>query len=245
MGPVEQLARLSHPLVQATFVAVLGMLCARRYRRTAIALLSLATGWIWLCSTPAFATWLQRGLEHPYTQTNAAAYPKADVIVVLGGDDLPPSNVSWDTDGAARTTRLGFGLQLYRHARADTVLLSGSDQAREMAGRLQEQGVPASALIIEDVSGNTHQNALYSAVLLKRKKLLRILLVTSGIHMTRAMASFNRQGLTVIPAQAFNDEDGFESTRYPWWPQRAALSLSVHCLREYLGFWGYRLCGWA
>jgi uncharacterized SAM-binding protein YcdF (DUF218 family) len=114
-----------------------------------------------------------------------------------------------------------------------------------MARRLQEHGVPASALITEDASGNTHENALYSASLLKPRKMLRILLVTSGIHMPRAMASFHRQGLAVIPAQAFNSEDGFESARYPWWPKRAALSLSVHCLREYLGLWGYRLCGWA
>jgi uncharacterized SAM-binding protein YcdF (DUF218 family) len=245
MGPIEQLARLSHPVVQATFLAVLGMLCARHHRRAAVALLSLATAWIWLCSTPAFAIWLQRGLEHSYTQTKAAAYPKADVIVVLGGDDLPQSDTDWGTGDAQAQTRLGFGLQLFRSSRADTILLSGNDQAQEMAHKLREQGVPASALITEDASGNTHQNALYSAAVLKRKKLRRILLVTSGIHMARAVASFNRQGLTVIPAQAFNNDDGLESVRYPWWPKRAALSLSVHCLREYLGLWGYRLCGWA
>lgn len=246
MGPVEQLARLSHPVVQATFLTVLGVLCARRYRRIAIALLSLATVWIWLCSTPAFATWLQQGLERPYAQMKAVAYPKADVIVVLGGDDLPQSDADWGTDEAqAPSTRLGLGLQLFRNSRASTILLSGDDQAREMARRLQEHGVPASALITEDASGNTHENALYSAALLKPRKMLRILLVTSGIHMTRAMASFQRQGLTVIPAQAFNSEDGFESAPYAWWPKREALSLSVHCLREYLGLWGYRLCGWA
>lgn len=246
MGIVEQLARLSHPALQTAFLAILGLFFLRRHRRIAIIMLSLATLWIWLCSTPAFATWLQQGLEHPYAQTNAGAYPKADVIVVLGGDELPPSGTDWGIDDAeARTTRLGFGLELFRASRAGTILLSGNDQALEMTRKLLEQGVPASALITEDESENTHQNALYSAAILKRKKLLRILLVTSGIHMTRAMASFNRQGLAVIPAQAFNNDDGFEGASHPWWPKRSALSLSAHCLREYLGLWGYRLCGWA
>ena len=45
-APSEQLARLSHPVVQATFLTVLGVLRARHHRRTAIALLSLATVWI-------------------------------------------------------------------------------------------------------------------------------------------------------------------------------------------------------
>jgi uncharacterized SAM-binding protein YcdF (DUF218 family) len=245
MGLVEQLARLSHPILQAEFLAILGMLFLRRHRRVAIVMLSLATLWIWVCSTPAFAAWLQQGLERPYVQTKADAYPKADVIVVLGGDELPQSGTDWGVDDAeARSTSLGFGLQLFRSSRADTILLSGNDQALEMARLLQEQGIPADALITEHASANTHQNALYSAVILKRKKLLRILLVTSGIHMTRAMASFNRQGLTVIPARAFN-RNGFEPVDHPWWPKRAALSLSAHCLREYLGFWAYRLYGWA
>jgi uncharacterized SAM-binding protein YcdF (DUF218 family) len=246
MGVVEQLARLSHPALQAEFLAILGLFFLHRHRRSAIVLLSLATLWIWLCSTPAFAIWLKQGLERPYVQRKADAYPQADVIVVLGGDELPQSGVDWSVDdAAAQATRLGFGLRLFRNSRANTILLSGNDQALEMAQKLREQGVPASALITEDASANTHQNALYSAVILKRKKLLRILLVTSGIHMTRAMASFNRQGLTVIPAQAFNNDDGFEPISHPWWPKRAALSLSAHCLREYLGLWGYRLCGWA
>lgn len=246
MGLIEQLARLSHPVVQAAFLATLGGFFLGRHRRAALVMLSVATLWIWLCSTPAFAGWLQRGLEHPYTQTKADAYPKADVIVVLGGDELPQSDTNWGADDAeARPTRLGFGLQLFRSSRAGTILLSGNDQALQMAEKLQEQGVPASALITEDASANTHQNALYSAIILKRKKLLRILLVTSGIHMTRAMASFKQQGLAVIPARALDPDDGFAPMDRPWWPKRAALRLSTHCLREYLGLWGYQLCGWA
>lgn len=220
-------------------------LCCRRYF-IAIGLLAAATFWIGLCSTPAFATWLLRGLEHPYAQITAASYPRVDAIVVLGGGKLPQPGVAWGTANTdVRITRLGFGLQLLRSSRASVMLVSGDDQALQMAQKLREQGVPASVLITEAASSNTYENALYSALILKQRKLQRILLVTSRIHMSRAQASFERQGLTVIPAPA---PDPFSAPRHPgysWWPGRAALRVSAACLREYMGLWGYRLRGWA
>lgn len=220
-------------------------LCWRRYL-LAIGLLAAATLWIGLCSTPAFAIWLLRGLEHPYAQITAANYPQADAIVVLGGGRLPQSGVDWGSaDPHVRATRLGFGLQLLRNSRASVMLLSGDDQALQMAQKLQEQGVPASELITEDASNNTYENALYSASILKRKKLQSILLVTSRIHMPRAQATFVRQGLTVIPAPAPDPVGTSRHMSHSWWPRRAALRLSAVCLREYMGLWGYRLRGWA
>jgi uncharacterized SAM-binding protein YcdF (DUF218 family) len=243
MGLVAQLARLTHPAAQTALLLILG-LCFARLRRYRLAggLLGAAVFWLWLCCTPAFASWLQQGLAHPYPLMEASAYPRVDAIVVLGGGKLPRSGIDWSTDDPdTQATRLGFGLQLFQNARAGTILLSGSDQSQKMALKLEEQGVPASALETEDTSENTHQNALYSAAMLKHENLQRILLVTSGIHMPRAMASFARQGLIVIPAPAL--DPGLQMS-HPWWPERAALTLTARCLREHLGMWGYRLRGW-
>ncbi|WP_426703004.1 YdcF family protein [Rhodanobacter sp. Col0626] len=246
MNFVEQLAHLSHPMLQAGLLAAPGLLLLRWRRfRLAGGLLGLAVLWIWLCATPAFAGWLQHGLERQYVQRNASAYATADAIVVLGGGKLP-SGADWvPGDVHGRATRLGFGLQLFRDSRAGIILLSGEDQARKMRLRLQEQGVPASALLMEDESANTHQNALFSARLLKHEKLQRILLVTSGIHMPRAAACFTRQGLTVIPAPVPDSDGKYRQVGHSWWPKRKALSLSTRCMREYLGLWSYRLLGWA
>lgn len=244
MGFTELLARLTHPAIQAILLALLGIALWRwRGARAGGTALVVAIFWLWFWSAPAVAAWLQRGLENGYQQKPAAAYPTADAIVVLGGGILPPSAGDWgDGDGGAEITRLGFGLQLYRAARAGTVLLSGGDQSLKMEHRLERQGVPVQAMKTEGTSENTHQNALYSAAILKREKLQRILLVTSGIHMPRAQASFAREGLTVIPAPA--PDPGTLRTRYRWLPQRAALTLSARCLREHLGLWVYRLRGW-
>jgi uncharacterized SAM-binding protein YcdF (DUF218 family) len=124
------------------------------------------------------------------------------------------------------------------------VLLSGGDQAQSMAKGLRQQGVPADALLIESTSANTHENAAFSAVMLKREKRLRILLVTSAFHMPRAAAAFTKQGLLVIPAPAYDPVYPSWEAR-PWWPKRAALRLSGRCLREYVGMWWYRLHDWA
>jgi uncharacterized SAM-binding protein YcdF (DUF218 family) len=244
MGFMELLARLTHPGNQAILLALLGIALWRwRGARTGGVVLMVAILWLWLWSAPAVAAWLQRGLEHGYQQKPAVAYPVADAIVVLGGGDLPPPAGDWsDGDGGAEITRLGFGLQLYQAQRAGTLLLSGGDQSLKMEHRLERQGVPIAAMRTEDTSENTHQNALYSAAILKRENLRRILLVTSGIHMPRARASFAREGLTVIPAPA--PDPGTLRSSYRWWPQRAALTMSARCLREHLGLWVYRLRGW-
>ena len=246
MGVLEQLDWLSHPALQAALLAILGMVFLRHHRRFAFATLLLATLWMWLCSTPAFAVWLQRGLGPSYAHTSAADYPPADAIVVLGGGKLPQSSASWEAaDDHAQATRLGFGLQLFNSSRARVILLTGDDQALEMTHKLLREGVPAAALLTEAASTNTHQNALYSAAILERRKLRSVLLVTSDIHMPRASASFAKQGLTVIPAPVFDRDGEAMRTSRSLWPRRAALSLSARCLREYLGLWCYRLRGWA
>lgn len=248
MTLVEQLDRLSHPVFQAALIAALGTLClCLRRNRSGAGLLAAAFLWLWLCCTPAFALWLQRGLESQYPPQPAASYARADAIVVLGGGVVPGSKINWRADEAdVRTTRTGFGLQLYQDGRAPIILLSGGDgEAEQMAEALRQQGVPASALRTEQVSMTTHENALYSTTILKRENRHRVLLVTSAMHMPRAAASFRQQGLSVIPAPALNPTLHPQEMPRRWWPARTALTQSKHCLREYLGLWGYRLRGWA
>lgn len=236
---------LVYPIHQAAILAAVGLyfLCRRRYR-SAVVCLAFGACWLWLCATPVVATRLRDSLERNYPQRDASTYAKADAIVILGGGALPRYDLGSDGDDAfSLATRIGFGLQLFRDARADVVLVSGSDQAQRMARRLLWQGVPVDALQTECASTNTHENAVFSAAMLKRAKRPRILLVTSGFHMPRAAAAFANQGLDVIPAPAYDPV--YPSWQaHPWWPKRSALRLSGRCLREYAGILWYRLRGW-
>ena len=218
----------------------LACICLRRYR-WASAFSAFGIAWILLCATPAFAAWLRSGLENPYPARQASTYPAADAIVVLGGGDPPDFGRGVGTE---QTTRAGFALELYRQTRVPIILFSGgAGEATEMAQQLEQQGVPAQSLRIEPASATTYQNAAYSAPLLEREHLHRILLVTSAVPMRRAAACFEHLGFDVIPAPAI------EATQTPavnatWLPQRAVLLKSQRYLHEYIGMMVYEMRGW-
>ncbi len=248
MSLIDALERLSRPWNQTALMALVGAaaLLARRYRIGAV-LLDIGALWLGLCAAPSFALLLQRGLTRAYPATAAGDYPLADAIVVLGGGAIPDTEQDWDSDPAdTEATRVGFGLQLYRSRRAAHVVLSGGHGAAgQMAVELREQGVPAAALVTEVQSATTHQNALYSAAILRREGWHRVLLVTSPMHMARAAASFRQQGLQVIEAPSIGHEAGYRRVQPGWRPRRNALWLSSRCLHEYIGLWMYKLRGWA
>lgn len=238
---------ISDPMAQALLLAVLGLLwlICRRYR-TGVALILIAALWATACATPAFAGLLLRGLTSQYPARPASMYPTADAIVVLGGGELPHFSSGDSNDVTSeRTTRVGFGLQLFRAGRAPIMLLTGGDrEAAQMAALLQRQGVPVTALRTETTSTTTYQNALYSAPLLRAENLRRILLVTSAIHMPRAAASFRKQGLKVIAAPVPRLAAPTHASG-TWVPRRSTLNQTRHYLREYLGLLAYKLCSWA
>jgi uncharacterized SAM-binding protein YcdF (DUF218 family) len=245
---LEWLERFSRPWNQAALLLLLGTLwlLVRRVRVAAVLLLA-GVLWLGLCSTPAFALWLQRGLTGQYPVAVAEDYPRADAIVVLGGGMVPRPDTDWDSELAdTEATRVGFGLQLFRAGRAGRLLLSGGRRAAlHMEQSLRAQGVPEQAMLTESASDTTHQNALYSAAILERHGWRRILLVTSPLHMPRAAAAFRRQGLTVIPAPSIGHDRPGRPLQSSWRPQRRALLLSSRCLHEYFGLWIYQLRGWA
>jgi len=234
---------ISHPITQAWLLAgiAIPLLLLRRYR-LGFGIAAIAPLWLLLCATPAFTQGLQRWLEGQYDARPPATYPVADAIVVLGGEKLSvetPADPDSETDAR---TRVGFGYLLFQAGRAPKVFLSGQGDAQPMAAILERQGVPAAALRLETASRTTYENARNTAALLRGEGRRTILLVTSPAHMPRAAASFEKQGLRVIPAPALPPA----STRIdPWQPRRAMLWDASHALHEYIGLWVYRWRGWA
>ena len=104
--------------------------------------------------------------------------------------------------------RIDIAAQLYLAGRAPKVLLSGGalegdvSEARGMAHAIRQQGVPETALILENSSRTTYENAAMTEDQLKARGIGKILLVTSALHMPRAMAAFAKQGVVAIAAPA-------------------------------------------
>src|SRR5690606_21114262 len=135
--------------------------------------------------------------------------PPAEAIVVLGGNTAG-GRENWflPYDPQTAETRTEAAAKLFHARRAPLIVVSGAaldgsvSEAQTMARALVRAGVPESAIILETNSHNTRENAVFSSELLKEKGVSRVLLVTSALHMPRAMAVFTKQGVHPIAAPA-------------------------------------------
>lgn len=240
------------PLGVYSVLTALGLaLLILRWWRLGRSLVTAGSLWLLLWSLPTPSIWLCARVEQAFPQRPAAAYPVADAIVLLGGG-MRGRRTGWlkRPELSFGGDRLWFAAQLYRAARAPWVIVAaggdpsdGQIEADATAEFLEDLGVPASALLLDTQSHNTWENALYSQTLMREHGLRTVLLVTSALHMPRALATFRKRGIDSIPAPA----DFVAPPEGPWpqrWlPNADALEASSRAFKEYIGLWAYRLCG--
>ena len=195
---------------------------------------------------PVTSHWLASQIEDKFPQVPIAAVPHAQAMVVLGGAVTPPMIGGTEVDLKAAADRVWYAARLFHADKAPLVLLSGGgdlerqafSEARAMAVFIQDLGVPTQAIALEETSRNTRENAAFSAALLKARGIDHILLVTSALHMPRALALFKAQGLQVTPSPT-----DFEASQDPpsgllaWWPDAGALNSSALAMKELVGLW--------
>jgi uncharacterized SAM-binding protein YcdF (DUF218 family) len=89
--------------------------------------------------------------------------------------------------------------------------------------------------------------------ILMDRRLDRVLLVTSALHMPRSLAIFKKQGITAIPAATdfhiVEDtltlaQTTWQGNLLSWVPQTENLHYLTRALKEYVGLLVYRLKGW-
>ncbi|MDO9546346.1 MAG: YdcF family protein [Pelolinea sp.] len=243
-------------------VLLLLALAARNNARARSGLIIAAVAVLWLSSTTGFSNLLARSLEWRYPSPQEI--PSADVIVVLGGGTEPAASPRPSVEVNGAGDRVLYAASLYKSGKAGHILLSGGNisflnegsttPAEDMASILTEIGIPEEALWLETESQNTYENALFSKDILAENGIERILLVTSALHMPRSVALFEKQGLEVIPIPVDftitedetpqNRSDLFLGKIIAVIPQASNLSLTTNAMKEYIGFFIYRLQGW-
>jgi uncharacterized SAM-binding protein YcdF (DUF218 family) len=203
---------------------------------------------IFLIAWPPVAWLALRSLEAWYSKD---AIPAADVgaIVVLSSGVLP-AGPGRPAPVAARDTyeRCAYAVWMYRTRSQVPVLASGGGTEEEpvpsaaiMRDILIGMGVPESLVWIEDRSKSTHENAIFSAKILRERGIRRIMLVTEAYHMARAEACFRKQGLQVVPAPC-----GFHTIDFhlaDLIPDGRALLENEYTLHELFGMAWYKLRG--
>lgn len=244
MFVVSKLAiALISPLGASLFGGLLAVVLAFwGRRRLAISLGVLALLWLWFWSLPAASNWVRGYLEDQNPPMAIQDVPQAEAIVVLGGGVSPVGHGDLYPNLESGADRVWHAARLFHASKAPLVLLTGgsdpthsaASEAEAMRQFMRDLGVPGQALVLENRSRNTSQNAEYSAAILAGQGVNRILLVTSAYHMPRAKGLFEAQGLEVVPVAT----DHEVLSRSPWrnlLPETSALDGSSRAIKEIVG----------
>lgn len=236
--------------------------------------LALLLGWAWATRHPTRRRWLLgtallltlvstspllsaaalRAWEMPPTSLPSPSYHAGVLLTGLGdGRQRPltlPAN-AWPT-----ASRTAGALHLYRTGRIRRIIISGGSgnlvnqrpesEARYLARLLTEAGVPPAAIMLEERSRNTRENAVFTRQLLARRPDIQsLVLVTSAYHQRRALACFRRVGLqpAAFPTD-FRAAALFSEERSWLLPSLGALRQWHLLLRELAGYCVYKVLGY-
>lgn len=240
-----------------SFLIVLSVLLAIRPRfRAARWLLLLVVLGYTVISTYPVPRALKRLWSRPFAPlTRADVPPGRAAIVVLGSGSY--TAVDWNKNRVAVPDPIGLGrtleaARIYSLIGAEWVVSSGgppeadsSDYpaAEAMRDTLLRLGVPENRLVMKGESRDTHEEALAVARILPTLHVDRVVLVTSPVHMRRAVATFGAAGVRVIPAPA-REDTWRPSWRLKYLPSERGLIESSLVAHEMLGYVYYGLRGW-
>ena len=203
------LSALLLPPVPLLLLMLVG--AAQMWRRPVLGwlLVLLATVALWLGSTTAVAEALRRGpLAAPPALTAAdiaglrrrPGAPADTAIVVLGGGrDTWAPELAGPNLTAFSLERLRYGIRLARETGQPLAFSggvghgqTGTPSEAEVAAEIAAREFARPLQWTEKRSRDTRENALYTLALLRPLGITRIVVVTHGWHMRRALRDFER-----------------------------------------------------
>ncbi len=113
-------------------------------------------------------------------------------------------------------------------------VVPGESEAALMAAAIRHDW-PEAPLLLEENSRNTWEIARHTATLLHNKNISCVLLVTDAVHMPRAVMSFRRHGLQVVPVIVP------EMAEPLWMPSAGALGMLIDAWYEWLALAWYQV----
>lgn len=193
-------------------------------------------------------------LEAPYAYVEMEKLEPGDAVILLGGgagySKTDPLGVNFNE----ASDRVFTAMELLRLQKAPLLILGGGGDPKESQDisegstvkRWLEKNLPLKVEMMElTASGNTHDEAVKCAALMKERGWKRVFLVTSGFHMRRAEAVFRTAGVPVVPVACDFIRSGMPNKSafnpLPWPPGIELCSLYLH---EQAGWAIYRMRGW-
>ena len=237
-----------YPLNLALLAFLAALLIGHRRPNLARVLGVFSLLWLWLWSTPWIAEHAAWTLERDYPPTAVESLPTAEAIVLLGGLMLsadPPESPYPDLNSAA--DRAWHATRLYQAERAPKIICSGgraplsrsrNAECPDIKRLLMDMGMLSEAIVVETGSHTTMENARETSRLIEPGA--RILLVTSALHMPRALQAFRDAGIAALPAATDHIwRSGHLLSAADFLPGSGALALSTAVWHEWLGLLWY------
>jgi uncharacterized SAM-binding protein YcdF (DUF218 family) len=236
-----------------TLLVLAGLFLALQSRRRAMAVLLAALSWLWVCSSPIVAEWLVGKLERQFPPVALTLTPVADVAIVLGGAIGQPVAPRVEIELVNASSRILHAARLYRFGKVKRILIAGGNlpwqssvapESELIHQLLVEWGIPDDAIQVAGQSQNTFENALEIAELRNATAFASALLITSAAHMPRAMAVFRHAGIPVTASTVHVTAVRHPTNIFNWLPDVEALAMTTNAMKEWIGTWVYRWCGY-
>lgn len=153
----------------------------------------------------------------------------ADVIVVLAGEEIE---------------RVEYGVKLFKEgwARKDKMVLAGGPLVWKYtwASLMKEQamylGVPKNAILLEDKSRTTEEDARFTKEILNKYRYKSCILVTSPYHSRRATKIFRKiMGDKIMVISAPSEKSWFSFDE--WWKRRRDRSTVFNEYSKFVWLW--------
>ena len=146
--------------------------------------------------------------------------PTGEAIVVLAGNAGKNGGLNGETQ-----LRLDRAIELYKAGAAPILVVTGGTSAtgsnppvaEAMRDAALAAEVPADAILVENASHSTLQNAIFTADIDSLNKAAPIILVSHRYHLPRANASFRWAGFNDVRTVAADPTGGFQITEGLLW----------------------------
>lgn len=188
--------------------------------------------------------------------TPIAQVKNYEIGIVLGGmaeynNDIDALSIRRGGD------RIWQAITLYKKGKIKKILISGDSgyitdrglhEADQFKTVLVDWGIPANDIIVETISRNTHENAAETKKVLVKSypHVEKCLLITSGTHMRRAKACFEKEN---ISCDVYSTDLHTSPERIFFWDQLLVPNVDTFSdwtklIKEWFGYVTYDVMGY-
>ncbi len=243
---------LLSPVIWVLTLLIIALITKNMIKRKRLLFIALA---LLIVFTNSFLVGLLTGLWAVEGTKNSEIKKVYPAGIVLGGNTISYNSLLSKVTYNYNVDRLMQAMALYKQGKIKHILVTGSagniiyrnvKEGNLMREALLQMNVPDSAIWVDTSADNTHQNAVYAGKILREKQITdTCLLITSSLHMRRALGCFNKEKIPVIPfaTNLLRDSD-IVTFDYLFYPYAVNLTIWEGMTHEVLGYYVYKILGY-